>query len=53
MTKGWVDVVIRMHKPECKAEAKVFCLARAKEDLIKGSLDAKQYTEIKNYILSK
>lgn len=53
MTKGWVDMVLQKNKPERKAEAKMFCLKKAMEDFMNGSMNAKQYTEIKNYILSK
>lgn len=53
MAKGWIDTVIRMYKPECKAEAKTWCMARAKEQLMTHSMTAEQYSDIIKYIKSR
>lgn len=51
MTKGWVDVVIRMRVD--KEEAKQFCLKNLKIDRQCNKITAEEYKEMKEYILAQ
>lgn len=50
MTKGWIDLVIRMRVDA--EEAKQFCLMNLRDQRRQNKVTKEEFTELKRYILN-